>query len=185
MRVLKPLSLINASSFENGNLSTLTRCAQNCRWPKNSRSILVILTGFAGAATSTVQPMRWAAVTARGAPNTQSRCSVRIGTPTATGDWTLSKGTPRWLTRSPPGRADLILDPLLFERSEGAFRYFFVMTISAAAHAGYKAMGFQDALPVMATELTALIDVHKYLVLRSSAPRRHERRIPPTSTTKG
>lgn len=56
-----------------------------------------------------------------------------------------------------PGAIDLSLDPLPLQRLEKAFRYRIVMAVATSTHAAKQVVGFQEALPVAATELTTLI----------------------------
>ena len=55
-----------------------------------------------------------------------------------------------------PSAVDLSPDPLPLQQLEKAFRYRIVMAVAPSTHAAKQVVGFQEALPVAATELTPL-----------------------------
>ena len=56
-----------------------------------------------------------------------------------------------------PGAVDLSPDPLPLQQLEKAFRYRIVMAVATSTQAAKQVVGFQEALPVTAAELTTLV----------------------------
>ena len=75
-------------------------------------------------------------------------------------------------------RIDLATDALLsLEQLEEALGLGVVVTIAASAHAGDQVVVAQEVLPVMSSELTALIRMHRDRLLGSTTPQGHHQRI--------
>src|SRR5512145_2145261 len=67
-------------------------------------------------------------------------------------------------------RVDLATDPLTFEQLEEALGHGVVMAVAAPAHAGGQVVIAQEVLPVVASELTALVRVNGDRLLGLPAP---------------
>ena len=64
-------------------------------------------------------------------------------------------------------------DALALEQLEEALSDSIVVAVSPSAHAGFKVVASQEALPLMACKLAALVRVHGHGIAWSSTPERH------------
>ena len=69
------------------------------------------------------------------------------------------------------------LDALPLQQLEETLRHGIVVAVPASTHAGHQAMGLQEVLPVVTTELTPLIGMHQHLLLWLTSPYRHQQGI--------
>lgn len=76
-----------------------------------------------------------------------------------------------------PIAIDPSLDPLTLEQLEEAFGDCIVMTVATATHAANKIVASEKTLPIRAAELTALVGVDHYFLLRFTSPDGHQQRI--------
>ena len=65
-------------------------------------------------------------------------------------------------------------DALALERLEEALGYSVVVTVATTTHAVNQVVDAQERLPLMASQLTALIGTNDDRRLRLAAPRRHQ-----------
>lgn len=68
------------------------------------------------------------------------------------------------------GRVDLSTDSLALEQLEEALGHGVVVAVAAPAHAADQVVVAQEGLPLMASELTALVRVHRDGLLGLAAP---------------
>ena len=71
----------------------------------------------------------------------------------------------------------MALDSFAFQELEEALGDGIIVTVTAATHAGLKAVCFKERLPVVTRILTALIGVNGYGRCWLSAPHRHQQGI--------
>ena len=72
---------------------------------------------------------------------------------------------------------DLAANAFALEQLEEALGHGVVVAVAATAHAGHEVVITQDVLPVMPSELTALIRMHSDWLLGPTTSRGHHQRI--------
>ena len=81
----------------------------------------------------------------------------------------------------PPGFLRVVigfsLDTLTLQQLEEALCHRIVVAVPAPTHAWHQAMGLQEVLPIVATELTSLVGMYQYLLLGLTPPYRHQQGI--------